>query len=230
MKKIGIVGGMGPLATLDLFAKILQHTKAKTDQDNIPILIHNNPQVPDRTQSILYGGESPVPTIIKMGRDLEEMGADFLLMPCNTSHYYYNQIQESLNIKLVNMIDLVVDHLVRAGYKRVCVLGTEGTIKTKVYENKLREKNIYSVPIHKDMIKMLQYVIYDVVKSNNFPPDLKGFRQELKKLEEEEEVEVFVLGCTELPILFEKYDLDFRFIDPTVLLAKEAIKLAKVEE
>ncbi len=89
MKTLGILGGMGPLATADLFEKIIRNTKADTDAQHIRVYIDNNPQIPDRTAFIMGSGADPRPEMNASARKLEAMGADILLMPCNTAHYFY---------------------------------------------------------------------------------------------------------------------------------------------
>lgn len=226
MKTIGIIGGLGPLATVDLFKKIVEYTNATKDQEHIPILINNQPQIPDRTQALLHGGPSPVETIVKAGKVLEDMGADFLCIPCNTSFGFYDEIQSQLRLPLLSMIDLTVEHIQRAGYSKVCVLGTEGTIRTGVYHEKLLAAGIKVAEIEEDFQASLTRVIYNIVKKNEFPEDIRFFTNAMDCMVECG-VEAFVLGCTELPIFFEKYKLNYNTIDPTELLAREAVRLAK---
>lgn len=228
MKNIGVIGGAGPLATADFFEKIIRNTNAKKDQDNIPVLIYNNPQIPDRTSAILDGTTSPVDEIVKTAILLQNMGADFLCLPCNTSFYYYDEIQSKLDIKLLNMIDITVTYIKQNNFENVCILGTRGTIEGKVYYKKLDEENINYINLDDNMVQMLSYVIYDVVKKNNFDTDITEFRDKLMDIKLSNNNTIFVLACTELPILFEKFDLykDFDTIDPTILLAKKAIQLA----
>ena len=97
-KIIGILGGMGPEATADLFYKIIKLTPAKKDQEHLRIIIDNNPKIPDRTKAILYKGENPLPELIKTAQNLEKAGANFIIMPCNTAHYYHHEIQKIINI------------------------------------------------------------------------------------------------------------------------------------
>lgn len=227
MKKIGIIGGLGPLATVDFFKKIVDLTGAKSDQDNIPILIYNNPQIPDRTQAILYGGKSPVEDIISTGICLEKMGADFLCLPCNTSFYFYEEIQKGLSVKLLNMIDLTVDFIKNNSIKKVCVLGTEGTLKSGIYTNRLDKENISYYKVANRMEGHLTRVIYDIVKKNDFPDDISFFTDELDRIVRDEKVDVFILGCTELPIFFKAYNLKYDCIDPTLILAQKAVNLAE---
>ena len=86
-RNIGIIGGMGPLATCDLMEKIIDYTDAASDQEHIHVLVDSNTNIPDRTEAILHGGENPVPEMVKSAWKLESMGADILIMPCNTAHY-----------------------------------------------------------------------------------------------------------------------------------------------
>ena len=95
-KVIGVLGGMGPEATIDLFQKIVKLTPAKKDQEHIRIIIDNNPKIPDRTKAILYNGENPLPELVKTAQNLERAGADFIIIACNTAHYYFHKIQKEL--------------------------------------------------------------------------------------------------------------------------------------
>lgn len=227
MKKVGIIGGMGPLATADLFEKIIKYTDAKNDQDNIPVLIYSNPQIPDRTKAILNGGKSPVQPLVDTGLVLEKMGAQILCIPCNSAHYFHKQIQDKLDVKLLNMVELTVGNLKEKGYKRVAILGTLSTIKADIYGQYIRDTEIESVHISDELIDQLNYVIYDVVKANDFNKDIGEFLRLLNEMKEIFQVEAFVLACTELPILFERYRIELPSIDPTDILAWEIVKKAK---
>ena len=102
-KVIGIIGGMGPMATADLFRKLVSLTDADSDREHIHVLIDNDPSIPDRTDAILYGGESPVPLICAAAHRLEAAGADVLIMPCNTGHYFHEEIASSCTVPLLSM-------------------------------------------------------------------------------------------------------------------------------
>lgn len=94
-KTIGILGGMGPLATCDLFSKIIQITDASCDQEHVRICIVNNTEISDRTNAIIRHGKDPVPEMVKSAVRLQSFGADVLIMPCNTAHYFYDRILPS---------------------------------------------------------------------------------------------------------------------------------------
>ena len=116
-KVIGILGGMGPLATADLFQKITLHTVAACDQAHPRVCIDSNTDIADRTAALLHGGEDPVPEMIKSAKRLESIGADFLIMPCNTAHNYYEQVCEAVTIPVLHMIALTRDALKARGVK-----------------------------------------------------------------------------------------------------------------
>ena len=132
MKIIGIIGGMGPLATVHLFERIVLRTKAEKDQDHIRILIDNNTKIPDRTLAILGNEESPVNELVNSAKMLENSGADFLIMPCNTAHYFIEEIKKNISIPFINMPEEAVKHTYDKYGKDavVGIMATDGTIKT----------------------------------------------------------------------------------------------------
>ena len=132
MKTVGIIGGMGPLATVDLFGKIVNLTDAKCDNDHIHILIDNNTYIPDRTSYILGDGENPIDELVKSAKRLKNMGADFLIMPCNTAHYFYNDIINNVSIPFINMIEETANYINNKNIKKVGLLSTTGTINVKI--------------------------------------------------------------------------------------------------
>ena len=133
MKTIGIIGGMGPEAALDLAQMIVDKTKATTDQEHIPVLIYNNTAIPDRSGFILRGETNPAGEIIRTAKILEQAGADVLIMSCNTAHYFYDEIQEKIHTPFLHMIDLTAKQAEKcAGPFRL--LATEGTYEARLYE------------------------------------------------------------------------------------------------
>ena len=133
MKTIGIIGGMGPLATVHLFERIVLRTKAEKDQEHIRVLIDSNTNIPDRTKAILGNGKSPVKELVNSAKILENGGADFLIMPCNTAHYFIEEIKKNISIPFINMIEESVKFTYDKYGKEavVGIMATDGTIKTK---------------------------------------------------------------------------------------------------
>ena len=129
MKKIiGIIGGMGPLATADLFEKIIRATAAARDQDFPHVIVDCNTDIPDRTAAILMGGEDPVPQLVRSANTLAAAGADVLIMPCNTAHWFYDELCLRTHLPVLHMLRLTADRLERAGVNAVGLLVTDRTI------------------------------------------------------------------------------------------------------
>ncbi|HWQ59446.1 MAG TPA: amino acid racemase [Clostridia bacterium] len=221
-KTIGIIGGMGPLATADLYAKIVRCTDAATDSEHIHVLIDSNTAVPDRTAAILGTGPSPVPELLRSAKRLETAGADFLIIPCNTVHYFYDALTGQTKLPVLHMLRLTAQEIKRRGIGRVALLATDGTVKTGIYARLFDEYNIaYLLPDEAGQRTVMD-VIYAGVKANRRDYDTTALRKTLDGLMEQG-AEAFVLGCTELPIAFEQYGLDYPVVDPTEVLAKAAI-------
>ena len=108
-KVIGILGGMGPEATLDCFGKIIKNTPAKTDREHIRVVIDSNPGIPDRIAAILGDGESPVPALVAGCRGLEKAGADFIIIPCVTVHFFLSEIQAQAHLPILSIFDSVAE-------------------------------------------------------------------------------------------------------------------------
>src|SRR5690625_2385799 len=146
-RTIGILGGMGPLATVDLYQKIIQATPARTDQEHLPVIIHADPSVPDRTEALLEGGEDPTPWLIHGAQNLANAGADFIVIPCNTAHAFRDRIQEACPVPVVDMIDESA-RAVReiAPVAAVAgILATSGTIAAGLYQAALDRHGLGSV-------------------------------------------------------------------------------------
>lgn len=222
-KTLGIIGGMGPLATNNLFNKIVTLTEAVCDQEHLNILIHNNPLIPDRTEYILNSGESPLEYLIETAKGLEASGADYLIMPCNTAHYFYNEIIKHINIPFLNMIAETAKYTEeRYNIRRVGLLATEGTIKAKIYEDEFNPLSIEVVVPSEERQKSVSKLIYDI-KGGKLDIDVDDFREVIKELKEKG-VQTFILGCTELSTAYAIHRFKGNFIDPLELISVRAIE------
>jgi len=147
-KVVGIIGGMGPEATIDLMQRLIRLTPAANDVDHIHAIVDNDPKIPSRIKAIIDGeGESPEQHLVEMARRLESFGADFLVLPCNTAHYYYHALQDSVHIPVLNMIELTVnDFILRFPFARsVGLLGSDAIRITGLYDACLRKYGLRSV-------------------------------------------------------------------------------------
>lgn len=228
LRRVGIIGGMGPLATVDLYKKIIDSTDAQKDQDHIPLIIDNYPQIEDRTGFILGKNESPLPKLIESANRLKNAGCEAICISCNTAHYFADDIMKKVDIKILLIAEITVNSIIKnyPNAKKIAVLCTTGTNKAKIYEKFLKKFNLNSVPISEEINKMLMRCIYDGVKAgktNEFVPCFQ-------KIVDSIEADLFIAGCTEIPILTPLIITDKIFIDPTLELAKAVVSFSRNEK
>ncbi len=224
-KTIGIIGGMGPLATCDFFEKIVRMTDASCDSDHIPILIDCNSRIPDRADAILRGGEDPVPEMLKSGKRLVREGASVLVMGCNTAYYFYDRVAEELPVPLINMPEETAKGALRLGYKKVGLMATDGTVWSGLYEREFEKFGIeLLIPSEEDQ-KTVMKMVYDGIKAGNSGFDPEPFIDVANDLMKRG-AEAVILGCTELPIAFNMYNIGIPYLDPAVFAAEAAISMA----
>lgn len=228
-KTIGILGGMGPEATLYLYRKILEHTPARKDQDHIKTIIYSDPKIPDRTAAILNGGPSPLPDLIKGAKVLEQSGADFILMPCVTAHHFHNEIIEHISIPFIHLLEAAMEEI-RTGYgglQRIGLMATRGTIQTKLLQIILETHGFQAVIPGEDGQRLFDQAVYGdkgIKCGDKSQP--KPLLLKLKELLEKDGAEAIFAGCTEIPLALSQEDLDLPFIDPLEILAKRAVRKA----
>lgn len=222
-KTIGIVGGMGPLATCDLMNKIINHTDAACDQEYIRICVDCNTNIPDRTGAILHGGADPLPEMVKSAVRLQGMGADVLVMSCNTAHYFYEQICRYIDIPMLHMPLETAKHLAEQGVKKAAVLATDGTVQVGIYDKALKDLGIVPVYPNAQEQKLVMSLIYDYVKAGRPITQQEEIKTMVQRLQAEG-AQTMILGCTELPIVFAQMNDDLPTVDPTEVLACAAVR------
>lgn len=229
-KSIGILGGMGPLATADLLRKIVLMTKAEKDGDHVRVYIDDNPNIPDRTAAILSGGASPLAQMEDSLQKLALCGADCIIMPCNTAHYFLPALQEKTQIPFISMLEATAKACARR-HRGGCaaVLATKGTLATGLYAEALaREGVTYLIPNEEEQ-NVLMHIIYDVVKAGKpLAPERESWAALLSNLRARG-ADYFILGCTELPIAAQSLDAAGPFVDPTEELARAALTFCGYE-
>lgn len=222
-KIVGVIGGMGPEATLDLFYKIIKNTKAEKDQDHIHLIIDNFPQIPDRTAYLLGKGDNPLPYILKSAKNLESLGASAICMPCNTAHYFVDEIRKNLSIPFLSIVESVIEEI-KENYKNLKNFGliaTKGTIIGKVYENPLKKEG-FNVIIREDLLDDIMKITYSIkggIIEKNKDLFLRIVDEYIKSGSE-----IIIAGCTEIPLLFPYVKIKIPIIDSTLCLAKKVIK------
>ena len=201
---LGILGGVGPLATAYFMEAVIRHTPASTDQDNIPMIVFNDPQIPDRTAHILDASRpNPVPEMAKVARWLEDAGADYLAIPCNTAHYFYDAIARSVSIPVMNIMEETATRIAAEVGEggSVGLMATEGTVSSGVFQSYLSERGLTTiVPSHEEQ-RVVTELIYHQVKANR-PYDRGAFVDVARSLRKRG-CDAVVVGCTELSVIYQ---------------------------
>lgn len=225
-KTIGILGGMGPEATIAFYEKIIHLTPAKKDQDHIPAVIYSNTQIPDRTESILKNEHDAIIRELQNSANvLENASADFIAIPCNTSHFYIDKIRESVSIPVIDMIEETAKCARTMNVDKMALLATTGTVKTGIYQKHLEKLGIDVMIPNERVQQEVMRIIYDGIKAGkagkaeyekiiSIIGDLRGMG-----------AQVIILGCTELPLLFIGKKEEGT-IDPMDILAEVSVKMA----
>ena len=229
-KTIDILGGMGPLATADLYRKIIEHTRADRDSEHIRVYIDGNAAIPDRTAAILHGGEDPVPEMLSALRHLEACGADCIIMPCNTAHYFLPRLREQTALPILDM-QRITAAVCRERFpgKTAAILATDGTVQSGLYDRALDAEGVRWIHPGEYEQKTLMHLIYDVVKASRpMEPEKEHWDAILDTLRGQG-ADLFILGCTELPVLAGVLPSEGPFLDPTDELAKAAIRFCGYE-
>ena len=229
-KAMGILGGMGPLATADLFRKIVTMTKAGCDNDHIRIYIDDNSAIPDRTAAILSGGKDPVEEMSDSLKKLVSCGAQCILMPCNTAHYFLPRLQAQTHVPFISMLEATAKACaVRFPGKTAAILATKGTLATGLYEKALQAEGVsYLVPDDWEKDALMR-VIYEGVKADAQPETYRADMEAVMERLCARGADYFILGCTELPLAAQLLALTQPMLDPTTELAKAAIRFCGYE-
>lgn len=232
MKTIGIIGGLGPMATVYFMERITQMVDVKTDQEHPRIFLQSIPDTPDRTAYILgQSRENPLPVLIKAGRELSAMGADFITIPCVTAQYFYPELCKALDIPVLSLCGNIAKDIAKKQIKKVGIMATSGTIQSKVLEKEFRDVGVDVVIPAAPMQEEVMQIIYQQVKSGA-PVHWDSFLRVADSLQEQG-AERIILGCTELSVLKREAGsepdtrlhrmLDDRCVDVLDVLAQKAV-------
>jgi aspartate racemase len=230
-KILGVVGGVGPSATVDFMDKIIRHTPASRDQDHIRMIVDHDPTIPDRTAYLLGEGADPTASILAACKRLEAYGADLIAIPCNTAHVFIESIQPALTIPIINMLLETAQYVEdqHSGVKTIGLLATNGTLKSRIYHD-LIEQTGREVVIPDDVHQgLVMNAIYAVKAGDTEGTNLEEFQAALTHLINAG-AELVILGCTELPLLSARIDMSSESIpmlDPGEILARKCVEICK---
>lgn len=198
MYKLGVIGGMGPLATVKFYDKIVLNTEAHNDNEHIDLIVLNHSTMPDRTKCIIENKDTEFLNEIKKDLEiLERIGIDIVAIPCNTSHYFYDEFKNFTNLKIINMIEETILEIKRREIKKVAVFGTLGTLNSKVYNKYAKENGIEVKELSLEDKKTVMDIIYKIKETNNL--ESKDFVEILNRYCNDKTIGI--IACTELSLL-----------------------------
>lgn len=222
MKTLGVIGGLGPMATAYFMQLVIEMTDAASDQEHIPMIIYNCPQIPDRTSFLLgKSEENPGPQIIECGRKIEGAGAEMIAIPCITAHALFPEIEKELDVPVLHIIRETASYLKCEGVRKVGLEATDGTITTGVFQKELERQGIEVVLPSKEKQEMVMHIIYNNVKAGR-RVDMDRFEQVEEELHEKG-AEVIILGCTELSMISRDEKIGHGYLDAMEVLARAAV-------
>ena len=226
---VGILGGMGPLATADLYTKIIESTPASKDQEHIPVVIYADPRVPDRTDALLGRGDDPTPWLIYGAQQLENMGADFIVIPCNTAHAFLDAVQPEVGRPIMSMIEAAADAIAERypGVDTVGLLATTGTINSEMYQKALRERGLDTIVPDSDIQRRCVMAAIGKVKAGSELQDATSLLVEAGESLAERGAGVLLAACTEIPVVLQQRHISTPLVDATDTLAQLAVATAR---
>ena len=223
---IGVLGGMGPLATVDFFNKVLLATPAKSDADHIPLLIQSDPRIPPRPAAILNGGRSPLSELLA-GRDrLIALGATALAMPCNTAHYWYADLVRGCNVPFISIVDASIGEIGKLAKPgaTIGIIATRATLATKIFDAQLQRAGYTPMLPDDDLMEKLVLPGIELVKAGQIVQGGQFIEQAVQALLDQGAGAV-VLACTETPLALDAVQSPLRAqcIDSTAALARACV-------
>ena len=221
---LGIMGGLGPLSSAYFYELLTAHTKAECDQEHIDIILSSRASTPDRTAFITgKSDDSPLPFMVQDAKRLEEYGADAIVIPCNTAHYFIDEVRRSVKVSVPSIIEETSAYLKKAGVKKAGILATEGTVMSGSYQSKLSDVGLdFDIPSETEQ-RWLMELIYDDVKGGR-KPDLDKFYKIVEHMKNKG-CDRMILGCTELSVINREIGGDSILTDSLEVLAHCAIRL-----
>lgn len=221
-KILGVLGGLGPMATAYYLELMIKMTDAATDQEHLQSIVMNFPTVPDRTAYILgRSKESPLESMIALGQQLKAMGAGVIATPCITAHYFHQSLQEGIGLPMIHGIECIARQLAQGGISRVGLMATDGTVQSGIFQRQVEEQGMELILPDAEGQKAVMRLIYDQVKAGK-QPELSLFESVRDQLRSKG-AQVVVLGCTELSLLKKEFPLGGGILDALEVLAQESL-------
>lgn len=222
-KKLGVIGGLGPMATAVFLEMVVEMTDADVDQEHIEMLIHHCPQIPDRTSYILgNSSENPEIKMIEVEKELERQGAEMIVIPCVTSTYFWKELSGAVDIPVLNIVEELHKYFKQRNVRSVGLMATSGTVESGLFQKAFAGENCRLILPSKERQQDVMHLIYNNIKANK-PAEMERFAAVSEELREQG-AEVIILGCTELSVLHKNHEIGAGYLDAMQLMAKCAVE------
>lgn len=219
---LGVIGGLGPIATSHFMELVIRMTDASRDQQHLDMIIYHTPSIPDRSSYILDPTRpSPLEPMIDLGKRLSEQEVGCIAIPCVTAHYFHETLSRSVSAPIIHAPQETAIHLQSAGIRTVGIMATDGTVASGLFQKELEKRGITRVIPSKERQQDVMHLIFDCIKANR-PADMAKFRQVAEELRENG-AEVIILGCTELSLIKRDHYIGAGFLDALEVLAQRAV-------
>ncbi len=223
---LGIIGGMGPMASAVFYDMISSKTDASCDQENLNLILLSHAGMPDRTRAILSKDEAQIEEVkSKLLADaifLQNAGCTAIAVTCNTAHYFVNMIEDELDIPFIHLIRETAEAVASEfGAKKVAVLATDGTIETRLYQDELSKRGVIAFTPKAEVQALVMHEIYECIKSGK-PAD-EEIWQKIEEYVKAEGCEAAVLACTELSVVRKELSLGSFYFDPMDIMAERCL-------
>jgi len=224
-KILGVLGGMGPLATVDFLQKLIEETPARRDQDHLPVITYSVPQIPERPPAITGNGESPLPHMLAGVRALQRAGASAIAIACNTAYYWHEALQAQGGLPILHIADAACAALVPHSGQRIGLIATDGTIAAGFYQSRLQARGVQCLLCGAEDHQNLIVPAIEHVKRNELAQAHALATAAARHLLEQG-AQAVILGCTEIPLAIEHQasDVTRHCVDATRALARECVR------
>lgn len=223
MKTLGVIGGLGPMASVYFMQLLTQMSDAQTDQEHMEVLLYSRPSIPDRTKYILgESEENPVPDMVSVGKKLKEMGADILAIPCITAHHFHKELEDEIGLPIIHAVEETAACMEEKKVAKAGILATDGTIQSGLFQKTLKQHDICPVLPKEENQKKVMEIIFGQIKAGK-SVDMESFRKVSEDLYKQD-AQVILLACTELSLIKRDYGLTKRYLDVMEVLARKAVQ------
>ncbi|MBE6934101.1 MAG: aspartate/glutamate racemase family protein [Ruminococcaceae bacterium] len=218
---LGVIGGLGPIATAYFMELCINMTDAETDQQHLPMIVYNTPDIPDRTEYILDNTkESPLPRMLELGKLLEpQVGC--IAIPCITAHYFMDTLKSQISVPLINGVQETVAHLKENGIQKVGIMATDGTIQAGIFHRELENQGMLPIAPGPAAQRDVMHLIFENVKAGK-PAEMNRFASASADLRSQG-AQAVILGCTELSLIKRDHQIGAGFIDAMEVLARQSV-------